>query len=191
MSEQAEAETEELVEETAEQPQEQDAVDELLDGVEQPETEAASDTGEAEPESQGEEEEDPWAEALAEQLEEESADSTAAVGDGGESYSPAPLDPLENEAGSANGKEVDLDLVLDIPVTIAMEIGRTKINVRNLLQLNQGSVVELDRLAGEPLDVMVNGTLIAHGEVVVVNEKFGIRLTDVVSAQERLKNLKK
>jgi len=71
-----------------------------------------------------------------------------------------------------------------------MEIGRTTVSIRNLLQLNQGSVVELDRLAGEPMDVMVNGTLIAHGEVVVVNDKFGIRLTDVVSATERLKKLR-
>ncbi len=190
MSEQAEAE--ERAEDTAGQPQEQEAAEELLDAVEQPESDAAQDGGETEQVDQGEEEDDPWAEALAEQLEEESADSaTAATGDDGADYTPAPLEPLENEAGSGSGKEVDLDLVLDIPVTIAMEIGRTKINVRNLLQLNQGSVVELDRLAGEPLDVMVNGTLIAHGEVVVVNEKFGIRLTDVVSAQERLKNLKK
>ena len=83
-----------------------------------------------------------------------------------------------------------LDVILDIPVTIAMEIGRTTISIRNLLQLNQGSVVELDRLAGEPMDVLVNGTLIAHGEVVVVNDKFGIRLTDVISAAERLKKLK-
>ena len=86
--------------------------------------------------------------------------------------------------------EVKLDVVLDIPVTIAMEIGRTKISIRNLLQLNQGSIVELDRLAGEPMDVMVNGTLVAHGEVVVVNEKFGIRLTDVISPADRIKNLK-
>ncbi len=86
--------------------------------------------------------------------------------------------------------EVNLDLLLDIPVMIAMEIGRTKINIRNLLQLTQGSVIELDRLAGEPMDVMVNGTLIAHGEVVVVNEKFGIRLTDVISPSERVKKLK-
>ena len=71
-----------------------------------------------------------------------------------------------------------------------MEIGRTRINIRNLLQLNQGSVIELDRLAGQPLDVMVNGTLVAHGEVVVVNDKFGIRLTDVVSPDERIKNLR-
>jgi len=88
------------------------------------------------------------------------------------------------------GGEANLDAVLDIPVTISMEIGRTKISIRNLLQLNQGSVVELDRLAGEPLDVLVNGTLIAHGEVVVVNDKYGIRLTDVVSAAERVKKLK-
>jgi flagellar motor switch protein FliN/FliY len=99
---------------------------------------------------------------------------------------------LEEEpgAGPDENAAVNLDMILDIPVTIAMEIGRTKINIRNLLQLNQGSVVELDRFAGEPLDVMVNGTLIAHGEVVVVNEKFGIRLTDVISAQERIKKLK-
>ena len=86
--------------------------------------------------------------------------------------------------------DVKLDVVLDIPVTIAMEIGRTKISIRNLLQLNQGSIVELDRLAGEPMDVLVNGTLVAHGEVVVVNEKFGIRLTDVISPADRIKNLK-
>ena len=81
-------------------------------------------------------------------------------------------------------------MILDIPVTLSMEIGRTELPIHNLLQLNQGSVVELDRLAGEPLDVLVNGTLIAHGEVVVVNEKFGIRLTDVISPAERVKNLK-
>lgn len=86
--------------------------------------------------------------------------------------------------------DVNLDVILDVPVTIAMEIGRTKISIRNLLQLNQGSVVELDRLAGEPLDVYVNGCLIAHGEVVVVNDKFGIRLTDVISPTERIKKLK-
>jgi flagellar motor switch protein FliN/FliY len=78
----------------------------------------------------------------------------------------------------------------NIPVSISMEVGSTDINIRNLLQLNQGSVIELDRLAGEPLDVLVNGTLIAHGEVVVVNEKFGIRLTDVISPSERIKKLR-
>lgn len=85
--------------------------------------------------------------------------------------------------------EVNLDVILDVPVTISMEIGRTQINIRNLLQLNQGSVVELERFAGEPLDVLVNGTLIAHGEVVVINDKFGIRLTDVISPSERVKRL--
>ncbi|MFT5162165.1 MAG: flagellar motor switch protein FliN/FliY [Alteromonadaceae bacterium] len=83
-----------------------------------------------------------------------------------------------------------LDTILDIPVTISMEVGRSSISIRNLLQLNQGSVVELDRVAGEPLDVMINGTLIAHGEVVVVNDKFGIRLTDVISQTERIKKLR-
>ncbi|SQD80597.1 flagellar motor switch protein FliN [Moritella yayanosii] len=88
------------------------------------------------------------------------------------------------------GQQHKLDSILDIPVVISMEVGRSKISIRNLLQLNQGSVVELDRIAGEPLDVMVNGTLIAHGEVVVVNDKFGIRLTDVISQTERIKKLK-
>jgi flagellar motor switch protein FliN/FliY len=78
---------------------------------------------------------------------------------------------------------------LDVPVTVSLEIGRTQINIRDLLQLNQGSVIELDKLAGEPMDVLVNGTLIAHGEVVVVNDKFGIRLTDVISPSERVKKL--
>ena len=83
-----------------------------------------------------------------------------------------------------------LDAILDIPVTITMEVGHSQIPIRSLLQLNQGSVVELDRIAGEPLDVLVNGTLIAHGEVVVVNDKFGIRLTDVISQTERIKKLR-
>lgn len=94
------------------------------------------------------------------------------------------------QPGGATGGEANLEALLDIPVTISMEIGHTKVSIRTLLQLNQGSVVELDRLAGEPLDVLVNGTLIAHGEVVVVNDKYGIRLTDVVSAAERVKKLK-
>ena len=88
------------------------------------------------------------------------------------------------------GKDVNLDVILDVPVTLSMEVGRTRIPIRNLLQLNQGSVVELERAAGEPLDVYINGTLIAHGEVVVVNEKFGIRLTDVISPQERIRKLR-
>jgi flagellar motor switch protein FliN/FliY len=90
----------------------------------------------------------------------------------------------------ADGAEVNMDMILDVPVTLAMEVGRTRISIRNLLQLNQGSVVELDRAAGEPLDVFVNGTLVAHGEVVVINEKFGIRLTDVISPAERVRKLR-
>ena len=85
--------------------------------------------------------------------------------------------------------ELNIDVILDVPVTLSMEIGRTHIAIRNLLQLNQGSIVELDRFAGEPLDVLVNGTLIAHGEVVVINDRFGIRLTDVISVSERVKRL--
>ncbi|MDA9557540.1 flagellar motor switch protein FliN [Vibrio sp.] len=103
----------------------------------------------------------------------------------------APLDELNNEEKELTEKERNkLDSILDIPVTISMEVGRSKISVRNLLQLNQGSVIELDRIAGEALDVMVNGVLIAHGEVVVVNDKFGIRLTDVISQTERIKKLR-
>jgi flagellar motor switch protein FliN len=92
--------------------------------------------------------------------------------------------------GSAPGGDINLDVVLDIPVTLSMEVGRSRISIRNLLQLNQGSVVELERATGEPLDVYVNGTLVAHGEVVVVNEKFGIRLTDVISPAERIRKLR-
>ncbi|MCA0404027.1 MAG: flagellar motor switch protein FliN [Proteobacteria bacterium] len=84
-----------------------------------------------------------------------------------------------------------MELILDIPVEVTVEIGRTKMTIRNLLQLNQGGIVALDRLAGEPLDVLVNGTLVAHGEVVVVNDKFGVRLTDIVNKAERIKGLQR
>ena len=121
---------------------------------------------------------DEWAAALAE----------AEGGDGAEAVE---LEELQEERGLISADEKrKLDTILDIPVTISMEVGRAKISIRNLLQLNQGSVVELERLAGEPLDVLVNGTLIAHGEVVVVNDKFGIRLTDVISQIERIKKLR-
>lgn len=100
----------------------------------------------------------------------------------------ADFDQLQDDGGVNLSPE--LDVILDIPVTVSMEVGNTEITIRNLLQLNQGSVIELDRMAGEALDVLVNGTLIAHGEVVVVNEKFGIRLTDVVSPSERIQKLK-
>jgi flagellar motor switch protein FliN/FliY len=86
--------------------------------------------------------------------------------------------------------EVSLDLILDVDVTLALEVGRTRIKVRDLLQLSQGSILELDRLAGEPLDVLVNGVQVARGEVVVVNDNFGLRLTEVVSPRERIEPLK-
>lgn len=105
-------------------------------------------------------------------------------------YKPADFQDLEADPANKPNENTNLDMILDIPVSISLEIGRAKISIRNLMQLNQGSVVELDRLAGEPLDVLVNGTLIAHGEVVMVNEKFGIRLTDVISTAERVRNLK-
>lgn len=101
---------------------------------------------------------------------------------------PTEFDALNGMVGDK--ADVSLDMILDVPVTLAMEVGRTRISIRNLLQLNQGSVVELDRAAGEPLDVFVNGTLVAHGEVVVINEKFGIRLTDVISPAERVRKLR-
>lgn len=103
---------------------------------------------------------------------------------------PAELDQLVEDGAPAAKGDVNLEVILDVPVTLSMEVGRTRIPIRNLLQLNQGSVVELERAAGEPLDVYVNGTLVAHGEVVVVNERFGIRLTDVISPAERLRKLK-
>ncbi|WP_455375410.1 flagellar motor switch protein FliN [Kaarinaea lacus] len=93
-------------------------------------------------------------------------------------------------SGDSAVEDSCLDVILDISVNLSLEVGKTKISIRDLLKLNQGSVVELDRLAGEPLDVLVNGTLIAHGEVVVTNDKYGIRLTDVVSAAERIQKLK-
>jgi flagellar motor switch protein FliN/FliY len=96
---------------------------------------------------------------------------------------------LTPEAGQPAAN--NLDLILDIPVHLTVELGRTKIAIRNLLQLAQGSVVELDGLAGEPMDVLVNGCLIAQGEVVVVNDKFGIRLTDIISPAERLRRINK
>lgn len=127
---------------------------------------------------------DDWAAAMAEQADEDSQDN------GDPEAKLAQLDELEEDRDITPDEKRKLDTILDIPVTISMEVGRSFISIRNLLQLNQGSVVELDRVAGEPLDVLVNGTLIAHGEVVVVNDKFGIRLTDVISQLERIKKLR-
>lgn len=134
-----------------------------------------------------------WAAAMAEQGDDGQDDIDAmlekAGGDAGKAAKPAPMEELSPSSLPAEGAP-DLDVIMDIPVKISMEVGNTEISIRNLLQLNQGSVIELDRLAGEPLDVLVNGTLIAHGEVVVVNEKFGIRMTDVISPSERIKKLR-
>ena len=129
-----------------------------------------------------------WAAAMEEQGAAEGGEAAADETGGGD-FQQVEAKRLSQSAESGEG-DVKLDVILDIPVTIAMEIGRTQLSIRNLLQLNQGSIVELDRLAGEPMDVLVNGTLVAHGEVVVVNEKFGIRLTDVISPADRIKNLR-
>ncbi|MDB5730011.1 MAG: fliN [Noviherbaspirillum sp.] len=129
--------------------------------------------------------EDDWGAALAEQAQSEAAGAAAPA-------APAPA-PFQDFSGAAvkTGMHNDIDFILDIPVQLTVELGRTKIAIKNLLQLAQGSVVELDGLAGEPMDVLVNGCLIAQGEVVVVNDKFGIRLTDIISPSERIKKLNK
>jgi flagellar motor switch protein FliN/FliY len=131
---------------------------------------------------------DDWAAALAEQ---ETADAaTAAAPATPAAAAPAKAQIFQNfDAETTAPAANNLDLILDIPVNLTVELGRTKIAIRNLLQLAQGSVVELDGLAGEPMDVLVNGCLIAQGEVVVVNDKFGIRLTDIISPAERLRRI--
>ena len=142
----------------------------------------------AEQESSGQAEEggaDDWAAALAEQQASDSAQPVPDVA------APQPHIFQNLTSGSAQPAANNLDLILDIPVQLTVELGRTKIAIRNLLQLAQGSVVELDGLAGEPMDVLVNGCLIAQGEVVVVNDKFGIRLTDIISPAERLRRINK
>ena len=122
-------------------------------------------------------EEDDWAAAMAEQA------------------APAQASPeiFKELSGTTvpGGMAHDIDFILDIPVLLTVELGRTKIAIKNLLQLAQGSVVELDGLAGEPMDVLVNGCLIAQGEVVVVNDKFGVRLTDIITPAERIRKLNK
>ena len=130
-------------------------------------------------EDDGQISEDDWAAAMAEQAE-PSAAPTAHAADIFPSFG--------GNIGNA-GMMNELDMILDIPVQITVELGRTKITIKNLLQLAHGSVVELDAMAGEPMDVMVNGTLIAQGEVVVVNDKFGIRLTDIITPSERMRKL--
>jgi flagellar motor switch protein FliN len=126
-----------------------------------------------------------WAEAL---MEQKSSDSAGDAPNGSVLSGEAPR-PFT--ASSADGPMQDINMVLDIPVLLSVELGRTKVPIKHILQLGQGSVVELDALAGEPMDVLVNGYLIAQGEVVVVNDKFGIRLTDVVTPSERLRRVSK
>ena len=127
--------------------------------------------------------EDDWAAAMAEQA---MADATPAA-----RAQPANIFPSFDDSDHKTSMMNELDMILDIPVQISVELGRTKITIKNLLQLAHGSVVELDAMAGEPLNVFVNGTLIAQGEVVVVNDKFGIRLTDIISPAERLRRINK
>jgi len=122
-----------------------------------------------------------WGAAMAEQAQAEAAQDGTAVA----------ATNFQDFGGDQAGRERvhDIDFILDIPVQLTVELGRTKIPIKNLLQLAQGSVVELDGLAGEPMDVLINGCLIAQGEVVVVNDKFGIRLTDVITPAERIRKL--
>lgn len=122
---------------------------------------------------------DEWAQALQEQTSTSAHDDFAAG---------APHFDADNVPQSTSTNN-DISMVLDIPVQLSVELGRTKVPIKYILQLAQGSIVELDALAGEPMDVLVNGYLIAQGEVVVVNEKFGIRLTDIVTPSERLRRL--
>jgi flagellar motor switch protein FliN len=128
--------------------------------------------------------EDDWGAALAEQTQAESSASAL--------QEQTSKTAVFNEFSANNkmeGTQNDIDFILDIPVQLTVELGRTKISIKNLLQLAQGSVVELDGMAGEPMDVLVNGCLIAQGEVVVVNDKFGIRLTDIITPAERIRKL--
>jgi len=130
---------------------------------------------------------DDWGAALAEQVAAEQAAQQA-------TQAPPPNPAVFQDFDAANvktGTHNDIDFILDIPVQLTVELGRTKIAIKNLLQLAQGSVVELDGMAGEPMDVLVNGCLIAQGEVVVVNDKFGIRLTDIITPSERIRKLNK
>ncbi len=135
---------------------------------------------------------DDWASAMTEQAATEGgaeADWGAALAE--QAAQPAQMPIFDTTGGAVPSAANNLDMILDIPVNLTVELGRTKIAIRNLLQLAQGSVVELDGLAGEPMSVLVNGTLVAQGEVVVVNDKFGIRLTDIITPSERIRKLQR
>ncbi len=129
-----------------------------------------------------------WADAMSEQSDQPApaAGETAPM-----RGTPAPIFEQFSGSGARSEAPNDIELILDIPVQLTVELGRTKIAIKNLLQLAQGSVVELDGLAGEPMDVLINGCLIAQGEVVVVNDKFGIRLTDIITPSERIRKLRR
>jgi flagellar motor switch protein FliN/FliY len=132
-----------------------------------------------------------WAAALAESK--PSGEVASEISGPAESVAPAEFAKFAPSAapGSGPGTGNDINMILDIPVQLTVELGRTRIPIKHILQLAQGSVVELETLAGEPMDVLVNGYLIAQGEVVVVNDKFGIRLTDIVTPSERMRRLSK
>jgi flagellar motor switch protein FliN/FliY len=137
------------------------------------------------PASQDEPAADDWGAAMAEQATAEQTSPAQAV------VKATPAEFKDLAASPSSGVTHDIEFILDIPVLLTVELGRTKISIKNLLQLAQGSVVELDGMAGEPMDVLVNGTLIAQGEVVVVNDKFGVRLTDIITPAERIRKLNK
>ena len=147
---------------------------------------------------------DDWAAAMQEQAASEAGTATddeasrvaaelAAAAMGDSPYQARPASQIFEDFGAGAGNKGtlnDFDMILDIPVQLTVELGRTRIPIKHILQLAQGSVVELEGLAGEPMDVLVNGTLIAQGEVVVVNDKFGIRLTDIISPAERMRKIR-
>jgi len=133
-----------------------------------------------------------WAAALAETQPAPASNTASEVALAAESVAPAEFTKFApTPAGLPGGAGNDLNMILDIPVQLTVELGRTRIPIKHILQLGQGSVVELETMAGEPMDVLVNGFLIAQGEVVVVNDKFGIRLTDIVTPSERMRRLSK
>jgi flagellar motor switch protein FliN/FliY len=135
--------------------------------------------------------EDAMAAEWAAALEQTRPEATSQVSTAVEQAVPVPFASLAGDAAGTPAAGNDLNMILDIPVQLTVELGRTRISIKHILQLAQGSVVELETLAGEPMDVLVNGYLIAQGEVVVVNDKFGIRLTDIVTPSERVRRLSK
>ena len=134
---------------------------------------------------------DDWGAAMAEQASPASQPAAVVSSPRPGTSGPVPIFEQFSGGNALTNARNDIDMILDIPVQLTVELGRTRIAIKSLLQLAQGSVVELDGLAGEPMDVLVNGCLIAQGEVVVVNEKFGIRLTDIITPSERIRKLNK